>query len=90
MITLDKLRNLTKRLPGSREESSYGTPGFKVGKKLYARWHRTEDAIVIMLKTVQEQADLIAANPDTFYITDHYTGYAAVLVRPEIPDGAFF
>ena len=90
VITLSKLRSMSKRLPGSREEPSYGTPGFKVARKLYARWHQEEDAIVVLLNSVEEQADLIAANPDTFYITNHYAGYAAVLVRPDIPDDAFF
>ncbi|HUG18782.1 MAG TPA: MmcQ/YjbR family DNA-binding protein [Planctomycetaceae bacterium] len=77
-------------MPGSREELSYGTPGFKVGKKLIARMHQTEDAIVIRLDSVEEQATLIASDPDTFYITDHYIGYAAILVRPTIPDEALF
>jgi hypothetical protein len=90
MITLKTLRSMAKRLPGSREEPSYGTPGFKIGKKLFARWHQTEDAIVIRLNSVEEQEQMIASNPDTFYITDHYIGYAAILVRTEIPDDAFF
>lgn len=90
MITLKTLRQMAKRLPGSREEPSYGTPGFKVGKKLFARMHQTEDAIVLFLNSVEEQARLIASDPDTFYITDHYDGYAAILVRPTIPDDAFF
>lgn len=90
MTTLQTLRNLAARLPGSREESSYGTPGFKVGKKLFARMHQKEEAIVILLNSVEEQANLIDSNPDIFYITDHYIGHAAILVRPEIPEDEFF
>lgn len=90
MITLQTLRKLTKRLPGAHEEPSYGTPGFKVGKKLFARLHQKEDAIVILLNSVQEQQDLIVHDPMSFYITDHYRGHAAVLVRPTITEREFF
>ncbi len=90
MITLKTIRTLTKRLPGSIEGTSYGTPGFRVGKRLFARLHGKEDAIVLLLNSVQEQQDLIASDPMSFYITDHYEGYAAVLVRPTIDEEAFF
>ena len=90
MVTLETMRTLTTKLPGSIEGTSYGTPGFRVGKKLFARLHGKEDAIVLLLNTVQEQQDLIASDPMSFYITDHYEGYAAVLIRPTIDDAAFF
>jgi hypothetical protein len=90
MITLAKVRSMIKRLPGSVEASSYGTPGFKVAKKLFARLHQKEDAVVVLLNSVKEQQDLIARDPMTYYITDHYDGYAAVLVRPTIDDQEFF
>jgi hypothetical protein len=28
-----------------------------------------------------ERARLLAAQPDTYYVTDHYVGHSAVLVR---------
>lgn len=89
MITLNTIRSLIKRLPGAQEESSYGTPGFKVKKKLFARLHQKEDAIVILLNNVKEQQDLVAIDPMTYYVTDHYEGYAAVLVRPTIDEEEF-
>lgn len=90
MITLETIRTLCRRLPGTTEGTSYGTPGFRVSKKLFARLHGKEDAIVLLLNTVQEQQDLIASDPMSFYITDHYEGYAAILVRPTVDDDAFF
>ena len=67
--------------------TSYGTPALKVGKKLVLRMHQKEDAIVVMLNSVEEQQALIQADPMGFYITDHYAGYPAVLVRPTIKLG---
>ena len=90
MITLNTIRLLIKRLPGAVEASSYGTPGFKVKNKLFARLHQKEDAIVILLNSVEEQQELITKDSMTYYITDHYDGYAAVLVRPTIGDQEFF
>jgi len=90
MITLDTIRSMIKRLPGATEAPSYGTPGFKVRKKLFARLHQKEDAIVVLLNSVEEQQELVAKDPMTYYITDHYDGYAAVLVRPTIDENEFF
>jgi hypothetical protein len=28
-----------------------------------------------------DRAELLAADPDVYYVTDHYVGYTAVLVR---------
>lgn len=52
--------------------------------------HQSEDAIVVMLESMEEQAHLIERDPDHFYITDHYLGYAAVLVRLTLDESEFF
>ncbi len=89
MITLKVIRKLAASFPGSEEGASYGTPGFRVGRKLYLRLHGKEDAIVVLLNSVAEQQELIAQDSKTFYITDHYQDYAAVLIRPTIGDAEF-
>ena len=89
MMTLDAIREVAACYPGAQESTSYGTPAFKVAKKLILRLHQKEDAIVLLLDTVAEQQDLISEDPMTFYITDHYEGYAAVLVRPTIDRDRF-
>lgn len=81
---------MAARLPGAQMSTSYGTPAVKAGKKLILRLHQKEDAIVMMLDTVQAQEALIESDPMTFYITDHYQGYAAVLIRPTIAEEVFF
>jgi hypothetical protein len=90
MIDLKTIQIMITRLPGAIEEKSYGTPGFKVKKRLFARLHQEEDAIVFLLNTVEEQQALIAKDPIIYYITDHYDGYAAVLVRPILEKEEFF
>ncbi len=48
MITLAKVRKITARLPGTEEGPCYGTPGFRVKRKLFARM--LEDGKSLVLK----------------------------------------
>lgn len=86
MITFKRILELAEPLPGIEESTSYGTPALKVAKKLILRMHGKEDAIVMLLDSVDEQQQLIADDPMAFYITDHYAGYPAVLVRPTVEE----
>lgn len=89
LITFDRIVELARPLPGTEVSTSYGTPALKVGKKLVLRMHQKEDAIVMLLNTVDEQQKLICRDPMAFFITDHYAGYPAVLVRPTIEEAVF-
>ena len=86
MITFDRIRTLAKAFPGTEESTSYGTPAIKVRKKLVLRLHQKEDAIVMLLDSVETQQALLAADPMAFFITDHYAGYPAVLIRPTVDE----
>jgi hypothetical protein len=60
--------------------TSYGTPAIKVGGKLIARLKEDGDSLVVGT-TMEERAEMMAAEPDTYYITDHYLNYPWILVR---------
>ncbi len=89
MITFTLVEEIAKSFPGTKVGTSYGTPAIKAGKKLILRLHQKEDAIVVLLNSVEEQQHLISRDPMAFYITDHYAGYPAVLVRPTIEESTF-
>lgn len=79
-IGWDTVRELARELPGTEEGMSYGTPAFRVARKFLLRLKEDGDSIAI--KTDYDTRDLLmAADPHTFYITDHYRGYPALLVR---------
>jgi hypothetical protein len=79
-VTFETVRRLALALPGVEETTSYGTPSFKVKGKFLSRLK--EDGETIVVKIDFDTRDmLMAAEPGTFYITDHYRGYPAVLVR---------
>ena len=79
-VTLTTVRRLALAFPGVEEGSSYGTPGFRVRGKFLARlW---EDGEVLVVKCGDDERDFrMKADPETFFITDHYRGYPTVLVR---------
>ena len=89
MITFNRIKSLAESFPGTEVSTSYGTPAIKVGKKLVLRMHQKEDAIVLLLDTVDEQRELIQRDPMAFFITDHYADYPAVLIRPTVDESIF-
>ncbi len=79
-ITPEQVSAVACALPGVVEGPSYGTPGFRVGKQLFARLHQDGESLVIWMDPA-ERAMRMRANPETFYITDHYLNYPWMLVR---------
>ena len=81
-MTFDDVRRLALALPRVVEGTSYRTPAFRVGKKFLARLK--EDGVTFVLRiSFEEREILMRAKPRTFFITDHYRDYPAVLVRLE-------
>jgi len=79
-MTYDEIIALAKQLPGVEESTSYGTPALKVAGKMLARKH--QDGVSIVLRvSFDEREMLMQAEPETFYITDHYRNYPALLAR---------
>src|SRR5258707_8837969 len=79
-VTFDLIRELALQLPGVEEGTSYGTPALKVKGKFLSRLKEDGESIVVRVGFDVRDV-LMAADPETFYITDHYRGYPAVLVR---------
>lgn len=67
------------------EGASYGTPALKVRGRFLARL-READILVVRVGAAEQEA-LIAMQPEVYFITPHYAGSAAVLVRLEMIDG---
>ncbi|RLK62149.1 hypothetical protein CLV68_2702 [Actinokineospora cianjurensis] len=86
MVTEHDVRRSALALPATTEKPSYGTPGFRVRDKLFARL-RDPETLVVFVADVSEKQALIESAPDRYFTTPHYDGYASVLVRlPEIDE----
>ncbi|MBV9222313.1 MAG: MmcQ/YjbR family DNA-binding protein [Methylobacteriaceae bacterium] len=79
-MTYEDVRTIALAFPGVEDSTSYGTPALKVKGKFLTRLKEDGDSIVIRVG-FDEREMLMEAFPDTYYITDHYRDYPAVLVR---------
>ena len=77
-IHLEFLRQTLLPMPGVTEKLCYGTPGFYVGKKMFARMK--EDGETLVVQSFEREI-WMDKDPDTFFVTDHYLDYDYVLVR---------
>jgi hypothetical protein len=83
-INFDTVRELGLVLPDVEEGTTYGSPALKVRGKMFAclAIHRSADPGSLAIRIAFDQRDeLIAEDPNTYYVTDHYVTYPCVLVR---------
>jgi len=83
-INFDSVRKIGLALPGVEESTAYGAPALKVHGKLMAcvPTHRSAEPNSLAVRVgFDDRAELLAAAPDVYYVTDHYLNYNAVLVR---------
>ncbi|MFZ0638494.1 MAG: MmcQ/YjbR family DNA-binding protein [Candidatus Acidiferrales bacterium] len=79
-LTFKEVRKLALSLENVEEGTSYGTAAFKIRGKLIARLKEDGESLVVGT-TFEEREEMMAADPETYYITDHYLKYPWVLVR---------
>lgn len=79
-VTFETVCEIARELPGAEESTSYGTPAFKVKGKLFARFHQDGESLVISVD-FDAREEMMNADPEKFYITDHYRNYPWMLVR---------
>ena len=83
-IDFDTVRKVGLALPGVEESTAYGSPALKVHGKLLAcvPSHRSAEPGSLAVRVdFDDRAELLAAAPDVYYVTDHYLNYTSVLVR---------
>ena len=68
MATPDDVRELALALPETIERSSYGTPGFRVGDRLFARLHQDGESLVVWVD-MDEREMLAQTEPEKFFWT---------------------
>jgi hypothetical protein len=90
-VTFETVRRLGLQLPEIEESTTYGKPSLKHGGKMLVCMasHKSAEPDSLVVRTDFEQrAELLAADAETYYITDHYKEYPAVLVRlPRVTPG---
>lgn len=80
----DVVLTAARALPDVEQSTAWGASSLKAGGKMLAcqAIHKSAEPDSIVVKIPTDQRDeLIAAEPDVYYITDHYVNYPSVLVR---------
>ena len=83
-INFDSVQKIGLALPGVEESTAYGAPALKIRGKLLAcvPTHRSaEPGSLVVRVGFDDRAELLAAAPDVYYVTDHYLNDTSVLVR---------
>ena len=78
------VRKLGLALPDVEQATMYGAPALKVRGDMFACMasHKSaEPNTLVVLVGFDERNALIAADPETYYLKDHYVNYPSVLVR---------
>ena len=80
----DVVRKMGLALPEVEEGTTYGSPALNVRGKMFAclAIHRSAEPNTLVVRIDFDHRDeLIAGEPKTYYLTDHYVNYPCVLVR---------
>lgn len=80
----DLVRQLVMKLPEVTEGTAHGAPAWKLGRTLLAcqAIHKSAEPNSLMVKIdPEERTALLSAQPDIYYLTEHYANIAVVLVR---------
>jgi hypothetical protein len=82
--TFDKVREIALGFPDVDEGTTYGSPAFKVRGQVFtclASHKSAEPGTLVVRMDFEQRDELIVADPDVYYLKDHYVGYPCVLVR---------
>lgn len=80
----DVVLDAARTLPAVDQATAWGASALKVRGKMLAcqAIHKSAEPNSIVVKIPFDQRDeLIAAEPDVYYLTEHYVNYPSVLVR---------
>jgi hypothetical protein len=80
LLFMQFMRSVLLRLPGVTEKMCFDDPAFYANKKIFANV-KLKDQLVALHTLERER--WMTADPDTFFITNHYLNYKYMLVRLE-------
>jgi hypothetical protein len=83
MATWDDVRRIAAELPEAEDGTSYGEPAFRVRKKTFVWMSPHEEGALVVRVDPDEKLLLLESQPELYFVTPHYEGYALLLIRPE-------
>jgi hypothetical protein len=81
MATESDVRRIALSLPETTEKPWFNSPGFRVKDKGFLRIRsEAEGGLVVFVADLGEKEAMLQSEPEKFFTTPHYDGYATVLV----------
>jgi hypothetical protein len=83
-VTFDTVRDIALTLPDVEAGTSWGAMAVKVGGQMFACTATNKQAepnTLVIRMDFDQRDELIAADPEIYYLKEHYVNYACVLVR---------
>ena len=83
-VDFDVVRQIALVLPDVEESTIHGAPSLKVRGRLLTcpAIHKSAEPSSLAVRIgLDQRAKLLVAEPEIYYVTDHYANYPVVLVR---------
>src|SRR3569832_967896 len=83
----DRVRRIALTFPGVEESVTFGSPSLKVSGKFLAQMWQNGTSLILSMEIIERDM-WINAEPDTFFVTDHFRDWPGVLIRMDRIDDA--
>lgn len=81
-MTFNEIRELVLSFPGVEEYTTFGSPAFRVNKRMIACIAKIDaDALMLKMTDPYERDFLLTTQPEIYYNTPHYADFGAILLR---------
>ena len=81
MLSKAEARKVILSIPGTDERLWFNQPSVFIHDRFLAKTHHKEDAVTLQVGSMEMRDMMLEAEPEMFYITDHYRKFPFVLVR---------
>jgi hypothetical protein len=81
MLSKAEARKVILSIPGTDERLWFNQPSVFLHDRFLAKTHHKENAVTLQVGSMEMRDMMLEAEPELFYITDHYRKFPFVLVR---------
>ena len=81
MLSKAEARKIMLAIAGTDERLWFREPSIFIHDRFLAKTHKKEDAVTLQVGSMEMRDMMLEAEPELFYITDHYRNFPFVLIR---------
>ena len=81
MLSKAEARKVMLSIAGTDERLWFNQPSVFIHDRFLAKTHHKENAVTLQVGSMEMRDMMLEAEPELFYITDHYRKFPFVLVR---------